>query len=280
VNLLVLGLGKGSWEIRGQQLGAALGARVTSTPSDDDYHWADLAIIVKRSEPRFGPDCRRFRLQIVWDALDCWRQPSENVMGEGQARQQLKNHIKAIGPVLVIGATKAQADAAGGVYLPHHSRPGLMPAPVRERVSVVAYEGSPNFLGSWQGRLEAACRARGWRFVVNPPDLRDADLVVAFRDGPWDGWACRQWKSGVKLVNALAAGRPILTQASAAFAEIQPPGMIVETEAQLQDGFDRYLSYESRSTVLDSCVMLAPQYRLTCVADDYQQRLARVLCTA
>jgi hypothetical protein len=281
VNILMLGLGSkpGSWTIRGQQLGAAIGARVTSTPSDADYRWADFAVIVKRSEPRFGPEARRLGVPIVWDALDCWRQPTENGMSEGQARQQLKNHIKAIRPALVLGATQAQAEATGGVYLRHHSRPSLEPAPVQGRVSTVAYEGSPSFLGAWQPRIETACQARGWRFVINPPDLRVADIVVALREGIWDGWACRQWKSGVKFVNAIAAGRPILTQASAAFSEIQPPGSIVETEAELLAAFDAWESYESRSAALDSCRQLAPAYQLEAVAADYRQILMQVPCT-
>lgn len=284
VNILMLGLGSkpGSWTIRGQQLGAAIGARVTSTPTDADWKWAELAVIVKRSEPRFGPDARRHGVPIVWDALDSWRQPSENGMGEVQARQQLKNHISAIKPALVIGATQAQAEAAGGVYLPHHSRPGLTPAPAREKVSVVAYEGSPAFLGSWHGRLHVACQRRGWTFVINPPDIREADILVALREDPWDGWACREWKSGVKLVNAIAAGRPILTQPSAALSDIGAPGDVVETTSQLDAEFDRWADFEQRQRAVEECTSLAPRYRLESVAADYLKILSTVSvpCTA
>lgn len=284
MNILMLGWGAkpGSFQIRGVQLGAALGARVTSTPSADDWRWADLAVIVKRSEPRFGPDARANGVPIVWDALDCWRQPAENGCDETGGRAILQAHIMAIRPVVTIGATQAQADAAGGVYLPHHSWPGLEPTPPREHVQTVAYQGNAAYLGNWLGIVSRACQARGWRFVVNPDDLRDADILVAFRDGPWDGWMCREWKSGVKLVNAIAAGRPILCQQSAAYREIVPPGSIVETVEDLQSALDIWTSYEARHAAMRQCLMPSPFYQLSAIAERYRAILqqAMVSCAA
>jgi len=142
----MLGRGKGSWEIRGQQLGAAIGARVTSAPTSGDLAWADVAVIIKRSEPLFGPLCRAAGVPIIWDALDFWRQPAENGLPEPAMRQRLGSYLSAIKPAVVLGATEAQAQAAGGVYFPHHSRPGLAPTPPRPDVQVVAYEGGEVFL--------------------------------------------------------------------------------------------------------------------------------------
>jgi hypothetical protein len=284
VNILVLGHSAkpGSWDIRGKQLGAALGARVTSTPSPDDWRWADLCIVVKRSEPRFGPDARAAGVPIVWDALDCWRQPAENGLDEVAARQTLAAHLRVIRPALTIGATQAQADAACGVYLPHHSRPGLEPAPARERVEVVAYEGNAAYLGRWLETVSLACAKRGWRFVVNPPDLREADILVALRDGPWDGWMCREWKSGVKLVNAIAAGRPVITQHSAAVREIQPPGSVIETAADLEQALDSWAPLDWRAQAVADGRDLAPRYRLDRIAEDYRRIVAQVgsICAA
>jgi hypothetical protein len=179
--------------------------------------------------------------------------------------------------VACLGATQAQADALAGDYLPHHSRPGLEPAPARRELRVVAYEGNTMYLGAWGPALAAACRARGWDFLVNPPDLRTADLVVAFRAGQWDGWACREWKSGVKIINALAAGRPCLTQWTAAAREIGAPGMAIETPAELGAALDACRPYAVRDAAAARCAELAPAYNIAAVVERYRRIIGHAM---
>jgi hypothetical protein len=247
VNVLILGNGKGSWDVRGKQLGAAIGARVSSNPSDADWQWADRVVLVKNHGAKFAADAHRRGLPIVWDALDFWRQPDDNRSDERRAMALLQAQIKAIRPALVIGATQAMADACHGVYLPHHARPGLMATATRERVAIVAYEGNPLYLGKWYQILADQCKQRGWRFVVNPTSLIEADIIVAFRDGPWDGWICREWKSGVKLVNAMVAGRPVITQMSAAWRELNPVTCAIESVNGLSAALDRFSAQDERA---------------------------------
>jgi len=238
MNILMIGQGKGSFEVRGRQLGGALGARVVTVPSDDDVRWADVVVLIKRAGQAWATYVHGFKKPIVWDALDFWEQPQQNGLSEQESKALLHAMIKRIRPSLVIGATEAMAREAHGIYLPHHSREGLTPAPAREVVSVVGYEGHKKWLGKWGHAVQAECKRRGWQFVINPPDLRACDILVAFRDGQWDGWMCRQWKSGVKYVNAMSAGRPIITTANCAEAEIAPDGYRVSTESGLVDAFD------------------------------------------
>ena len=73
MNLLLVGNGKGSWTMRGEQLGAALGARVRTTPTAEDWRWADLVILVKRAGAVFARQAHQAQVPIVWDALDFWR---------------------------------------------------------------------------------------------------------------------------------------------------------------------------------------------------------------
>ena len=47
----------------------------------------------------------------------------------------------------LIGSTQAMADEIEGVYIPHHYRPGLHARPVRDRIEVIAYEGTRKYLG-------------------------------------------------------------------------------------------------------------------------------------
>lgn len=271
MKILIVGSGKGSWSIRGQQLGASLGARVTSAPTAKDVAWADLVVLVKRAIlHRAAAACGK---PLVWDALDFWTQPGQNGLCELDAVALARQHLDAVGPVLTIGATEAMAQAIGGVYLPHHAWFGLSPTPARAHIQTVAYQGGEMYLGRWRQVLMDACRARGWTFVVNPPDLSQADLIVGFRDGIWDGWICRQWKSGVKAVNAIAAGRPFISQASAAVSELQPDGSVVETEAQLQHAFDFWTPVETRAAVVDRSRSLAPTFTVDAIAARYRALL-------
>lgn len=277
MKVLIVGNGKGSWQMRGVQIGAAIGARVTSYPTRDDWAWADVAVLVKRAALTFAPLAHAAGVPVVWDAIDFWRQPADHSLGRVGAVDLLERTIRAIRPALTIGATRAMADACGGAYLPHHSWDGLVPTPARERVQVVAYEGNPVYLELWTNRIAKACERRGWTFVLNPPDLRAADLIVSFRHGVWDGFLSREWKSGVKVVNAIAAARPFLGQDSAARRELNPPGSRVEQDfPDLDAAFDTWESFEARSAVVTICEGLAPQYRLEAVAADYQALLARV----
>jgi hypothetical protein len=282
MNLLIAGRGPGSWTMRGQQIGRALGARVTSDPSPADWRWAELAIVVKRAVLAHAGAARQFQVPIVWDALDFWRQPAQNHLTEPAARGLLEQAILAVRPlvlpdatlpVAVIGATRAMAAAARGVYLPHHGHLGLVPTPARRACRVVAYDGNPIFLDHWQPALRAMCAARGWVFTINPPDLAEADIVVALRGGVWDGWMCRAWKSGVKVVNAILAGRPLIAQASAAVAELDPEGSIVETPAELDRALDRWADYHERRALAERAVARAPAFSITAVAGAYRAYL-------
>jgi hypothetical protein len=277
MNILVVGEGKGSWEVRGEQLGTALGARVSHALRPVDLHWAERVILVKRVRPMWARVIHQHGKAFVWDALDFWRQPDDNSLSEPDARDLLQRTLAALQPDLMIGATQAMADAGHGVYLPHHAWADLTPTPAREQVKVVAYQGNPVYLGAWVRPLEVACGQRGWRFVINPPDLTAADLIVAFRDGIWDGWMCRTWKSGVKVVNAMVAGRPLITQSSAAVQELRPAGTIIEHPSELGAAFDLWTALSARAAVVAQAQVHAQTYGVAAVATRYQDILTQHL---
>ena len=141
-------------------------------------------------------------------------------------------------------------------------------------------QGAAHYLGRWAGWVREACEARGWQFVVNPADLREADILVAFRDGQWDGWICREWKSGVKAVNAIAAGRPLITQDSAAVQEIRPAGSVVASPDDLGQAFDQWADVAARSVVAEVSRDRALAYRLESVATQYRMVLEAQACPA
>lgn len=259
--------------MRGHQLGRALDARVTGTPSVDDLQWADVAILIKRAGRQWADLAHQVGTPIIWDALDFWQQPDENSLSEAGSRALLQDWIAAIRPTLVIGATQAMADACGGAYLPHQPWPGLTAAPARIMVKAVGYQGTRKFLGQWAMAVQHECERRGWTFLINPTDLGTCDLLVALRDGKYDGWMCQEWKSGVKLGNAMAAGRPVITQESAAFREMRPVGCTVQTAADLARAFDRWTPLDTRQTAVSQSVT---PYALSTIAAQYRSLLSGI----
>lgn len=270
--LMVGSGGKGSMVVRGQQLGQAIGARVVPVPSAADLEWADLVILVKRNGLDWASRVQHARKPIVWDAVDFWEQPEQNALSERDAKALLQRCIQKIKPTLVIGATEAMALAAGGAYLPHHAWPNLRPTPARGEVKTVGYQGKRKYLGKWAKAVKAECDRRGWTFVLDPIGLRSCDLLVAFRDGQWDGWMCQEWKSGVKLVNALTAGRPIVTQNSAAWREIRPAGVVIEKPEELPEAFDCWTGVDARQMATQGTF---EPYALPAVAMNYRMLLEK-----
>jgi hypothetical protein len=259
--------------MRAVQLGGAIGARVTASPEAWDWDWADLVVLVKRAAIRWQAEARRLKVPVVWDVLDFWAQPEDNALPREAMIAKVKAIQEAAGVSVLIGATQAMAEDIGGVYLPHHCRIGLAPAPIRDRAEVVAYEGTPKYLGQWRLALERSCASLGMRFVVNPIDIRHADVLVSFRDGKWDGWACRAWKSGVKQVNALVAGRPVLAQASAAGDEIITTGITFESMSYLSDALATITRWEVREDALQQGLNRGQEYQLPSVARSYAEVL-------
>lgn len=275
MRILMVGAdGKGSFEMRGRQLGHALGARVTLQPSARDWSWADVIVLVKRAAMKWGLQAKRAGAPVIWDVLDFWKQPEENTISLDRLRERIADECKAIGVTTVIGATQAMAQDLNGVYLPHQCIAGLEPAPPRldpNRTIVVGYHGRAKYLGGWKRRLEQACDELGMVFVVNPVDLRELDVVVALRDGQWDGEVCRRWKSGVKYVNALVAGLPVLTHATSGFAEISPVGAIIERPEALEERLQTVSAPTNRAEAYETARSRAQEFDLFSVANRYRE---------
>lgn len=263
--------------MRGVQLGRAIGARCVTKPAASDWAWADVVVLVKRAAMVYAKDARQVDCPVVWDALDFWQQPEQNGTPRAELIAQAKRIAEDAYVDLIIGATRQMADDLGGVYLPHHCLTGLQPVPVRSQAQVVAYHGTPKYLGKWKPMLEKACEAMGLRFVVNPDTLRDVDALVSFRDGRWDGDVCREWKSGVKIVNAIVAGRPMLCQPCAGQRELAPIGLTIDAPVELIDALAVLVSPDVRAGAYEYGRRVHGDYHFEAVARDYRALLDRVV---
>ncbi len=276
MNILIAGGAKQSWEMRGKQLGAAIGAKVVGKPREQDVKWADVVVLIKGGGPLYAPLVHSLGKPLVWDALDFWVQPDHNEFDKPRSLALLAGELTVVKPTLTIGATERMAKACDGVFLPHHSWAGLVPTPPREYVKRVGYQGIPRYLGKWQDAIAGQCYKRGWEFVINPESLSECDILVAFRDGKWDGWMCRQWKSGVKAVNALAAGRPIIISESWGAIETPHEGTVVNGDDGLAEAFNDWSSYARRKRVAENAPVDSHAFTLEAVAARYRSILERV----
>lgn len=280
MRLLITGRGGkgGSWQIRGEQLGAALGATVEI----DAQHVAgyDLAVLVKKPAPGLLERLHAARVPVVWDIVDAWPQPIGNEWSRAEAMSWLRERVVAMSPASIIAATRVMADdiEAAGFGIPvmalrHHARPGVELNPIRPKVQTVGYEGSWRHLGRWAGWFEHECARRGWRFVQNPERLADVDIVVAARE--ITGYAPTHWKSGVKLANAQGSGTPIVLAREAGYVENAMGGeRWANTETEFQQAFDELTDFDARAEAAAQLIAGTP--RLESVAHHYRTWLSRL----
>lgn len=227
--IVITGKGSaGSFQIRGHQLGAAIGAKVGANLPKQG-----LTVMVKKGNLK----------QVIWDVVDAHPQPQSDTWGRDETRAWFDMSVKHIEPIAIVAATRRMAHDAEkyGVpvlWLPHHARPGLEQNQIREKVRRVGYEGSLKHLGKWHPIIERMCKARGWEFVINPPSIASLDIVLAFREAR--GYPARFYKSNVKLANAQGSGTPIICNREAGYLETCGLGECwADTENELEQEFDR-----------------------------------------
>lgn len=271
--------GSGSWAIRGEQLGHAIGATVERNASK--VKGFDLAVVVKRPKTDLLHRLHSTGVPIVWDVVDAWPQPEGNNWGRENCLTWLREEVKTIKPVGIVATTQAmETDCAGldvGVpvlWLPHHARPNQRVNPIRERVQTVGYEGAERYLGHWLPILQTECTRRGWRFIINPPALADLDIVVAFRH--LHGYAAKHWKSNVKLANAQGSGTPCILNPETGYVETatESAECWADTPKELNGALDLLQDRDGRLARSKALLAAAPQ--LPSLAERYREWLGQL----
>lgn len=213
MRILVTGRGgAASWTIRGEQIGAALGAVVKPNASLADMRAADVILVVKRVPPELLANLHRSGRPWVYDIVDAYPQPESASWTEKEAIAWLANHVNRLGPTSVIWPTaRMQADGGGaGTVVYHHHRPGIEVNPIYSEIRTIGYDGRPDYLQGLEGAIAASCKCIGADFVPAPRRLADVDVVLALRGPRWSGYPTRHWKSNVKLANAHGSGTPFI----------------------------------------------------------------------
>lgn len=277
MKILVTGRGtSGSWAIRGQQLGAAIGATVQANAST--IAGFDLCVVVKRAPSDLLHRIRAAKVPIVYDVVDSWPQPTGNEWARDECMSWLRQNVGGIKPVALVCATQAQATdcvefGLPVLALPHHARPHQQPNPIRERVSAVGYEGAEHYLGRWREWVQRECVKRKWRFVINPPSLSSIDIVVALRAA--HGYAARRWKSAVKLANAQGSGTPCIADSEASHLETASGGEVwADDPTELADALTELTPQSVRQAA--ALKLKARTLTLERIAEEYGSWLRRL----
>lgn len=212
MRVLITGKGtSGSWKIRGEQLGPAMGAQVVPMASIEDCRAADVILVVKRAPDALLQNIRASGRPWIYDVVDAYPQPACGTWGEMESKAWLKEHLARLKPDAVIYPSERMSkDAGGGKVLYHHHRPGIQRNPIRKEIKRIGYEGAPSYVDGWRKAIDAQCARIGAEFVINPVNMADVDVVLALRDKNHAGYPQRMWKSNVKLANAHGSGTPFI----------------------------------------------------------------------
>lgn len=214
VKTLITGKGtSGSWQIRGVQLGEAMGATVMPMASLEAIRAHDVVIVVKRCPDVLLSRIRKAKKPWIWDAVDAWPQPAGNGWSEADAKAWLHSELRWLRPSACVGATSVMTEdirerGFPATWIRHHARPGQKINPIRDDVATIGYEGSAAHLGVWATRIANVARKMNIKWVSAPSQLADIDIVVALREQR--GYSAMNWKSNVKLANAQGSGTPII----------------------------------------------------------------------
>jgi hypothetical protein len=248
----------GSWKIRGEQLGAAIGAHVNPKPNGMKGY--DLVIVVKRPRADVVSRIHARGAPLIWDIVDAWPQPEGNDWTKEKCLEWLRKEVHALKPAALVAATEAMAaDCAEFglpvLALPHHARPGTKVTPIHDEVGVVGYEGGMNYIAQWWHAIMRECTLRNWIFMAN--HLSSADIVLALRDQT--GYAPRHWKSNVKLANAQYSGTPVICAREQGYLETASGAeRWADTPQELAEALDSLTPREARVDAQTRLIACAP----------------------
>jgi hypothetical protein len=272
MRILVTGKGgkAGSWKVRGEQLGGAIGAEVVPMATLGQIRSADLIVVVKRTPAELLSAIRASGRPWVYDVVDGWPQPAGNAWQRDVAQRWLTQRLADLEPDAVVFPTiqmLVDSDWRGrSMVLPHHAWPKYQARAVRPTVTRVGYEGDPRYLGRWERVLRAQCDARGWEFVVNG-DLGDCDIGVALRDA--SGYPAGAWKSNCKLANLQALGLPTVCSPEVSYRQFGSGAeWWIGSAADVARAFEAWSPAEVRAVVSEKMQAAAP--RLADVAASYR----------
>jgi hypothetical protein len=260
----------GSWAIRAEQLGTAIGAKIDWRIQRLED--ADLVVYVKRVNDGLLNLIRQSGRPWVWDIVDAWPSPMDNQWDRTYSVSWLRGELRRVKPDAIVVSTTTMLNDSGwtgkSLVLPHHAWSRYQPRPLRSKVGVVGYEGAVAYLGFWEQGLKEECARRGWIFSVG--NLSTVDVGIALRKN--GSYPNQFWKSNCKLANIQALGIPAVCSPEEGYREFgSGRELIVENQKQLSLSFDKLESLNERIAIREAMLLAAPL--LERVAREYSEWL-------
>lgn len=268
MNILITGKGTTqAWQVRAVQLGEKLGAQVVAKATIQQIKQADLVITVKHTQPYI----EHARISVL-DIVDAYPQPNSAIWTADQSISWCKNYTKQY--TYTIAATeKMKQDIGSDFWLRHHYRPGLNENQIRQNIQTIGYEGSARYLGEYLPIIEQQCRRRGWQFVVNPIDISTCDVLLAVRDKAWRGYATDNWKSCIKMANAIGSLTPFIAISECGYRETNLPFIAIDKPSDLISALDKINDFNLRSDIAQQYKQAKPYYSLETIGQEYKKWL-------
>lgn len=255
----------GSWKIRGEQLGNAIGADVVLGATIKMQQQYDRVIHVKRCG-LVNPG------NSILDIVDAWPQPTGNRWSFGHLKQWGEVYVKPF-RACVAATEWMQKDLSTAFWLRHHHLPDIEENPIRGKVKAVGYEGSAKYLSGWEREILDQCNRRGWAFLVNPTRLSDCDIILGVRGDEWRGYSTDNWKSCVKLSNAIGSLTPFIGLPEKGYLETGAPFEQVTAPNDLSRAFDAMSDLGYRVGIAEEYKRLKGHFSLERVAQEYREWL-------
>lgn len=278
----------GAWQIRGEQIASTRSNwKALNKPSDKDLEQCDLVCFVKKPDSKTIDRARKMGKPIVFDIVDSWAQPDDGLeyTDLGMARELFGRSWKEIKADGYIFPTRRMQDDLGSlvqnkITIYHHYWPQIQENPIREHVKVIGYEGA-DYLGDWLPLIEQACFKREIKFVANPQNYTDLDIVVLARGGEHGNFLARNYKSNVKLANAYGSGTPALVHFKEMSAHDTDFGDVLFFTDQ-PGSFERQLdnlinSHALRKKIHENFLRTAPLFHIKNISNQFEGFFLRIL---
>tara|TARA_B100001093_G_scaffold390878_1_gene377263 strand:+ start:3177 stop:4157 length:981 start_codon:yes stop_codon:yes gene_type:complete len=278
----------GSWEIRGKQI-AAMRAnwKAINKPNEAIISESDIICVVKKPNFKLINLARKKNKPIVYDIVDSWEQPNDDALyiNDNQAKKLFSKKWNEINADAYIFPTKNMEKILGNLVnnkatIYHHYWPHIKINPIRKNIKKVGYEGV-GFLGEWEKRIEKICKKRDIEFIINPNEFTDMDIVVLTRGGDYASYLARNFKSNVKLANAMGSGTPALIHYNEMSAHDTDSGdslFFTDKPGSFERQLDRLIeSYTLRKTIHENYITESYNYSIDTICDKYEFFFQEVL---
>lgn len=278
----------GAWQIRGEQIAATRSNWVAANrPTAAELEACDLLCVVKKPDGKLIEHAQALGKPIVYDIVDSWAQPEDGIAHTNLAAARelfgrAWRNLAADG--YIFPTRRMQLDLGGlvvnGMTIYHHYWPQLERNPMRERVQTVGYQGA-DYLGEWLPAIEQACASRGLRFIANPQNYTDLDIVVIARGGEHGNFLASNYKSNVKLANAYGSGTPALVHVDEMSAHDVDTGDVLfftGRPGSFERQLDRLLADPAlRQEIHRNFLAAAPRFHIGTIAGQFEEFFLDVL---